>query len=262
MPSRENFGQALPTDHAKYARVFGNLPIDYTSTLTDDQDRIEYIMDIGDHYVNVPAKNILMEFYMQSISVMYYDIPMAMLSGMIATAFPYIWRAFNGLPSFRNDKQETLEMLMIFPKFLYYMMNFVLLYMTKSIAHKKLHLKQMFMTLIEPATIVHSSIQNVKMSIPYAPISSDLHSCENLTNLFYLIKKFDLQFWSRGEVYGTVIFGFFALQLAYITLQVYVQKIDFFNIGKWDPENDKTPGVQLQIANSGLTFMIVTIIIV
>lgn len=100
------------------------------------------------------------------------------------------------------------------------------------------------------------------MSVPYAPISSDIHSCENLTNLFYLIKKFDQQFWRRGEVYGSVIFGFFSLQLAYIALQVYVQKIDFFDIGKWDPENDDTPGVQLQIAISGLAFFIVTTIVV
>jgi len=90
--------------------------------------------------------------------------------------------------------------------------------LVKSVAHKKMHLKQMFMTMIEPATILHPSIFDAKMSIPHAPIASDIHSCENLTNLYYLIKKFDYIFWKRGEIYGTVIFGFFAIQLAYIAL--------------------------------------------
>jgi len=49
--------------NAKYGRVFGNLPVDLTSTLEDDQERFEHLMDVGNHYVEVPAKNVLMDLY-------------------------------------------------------------------------------------------------------------------------------------------------------------------------------------------------------
>lgn len=60
-------------------------------------------MDIGDHYVEVPAKNVLIEFYMQAASATYFDIPTGMMLGMFMVAFPYIWRALNGKPSFYHD---------------------------------------------------------------------------------------------------------------------------------------------------------------
>ena len=77
---------------------------------------------------------------------------------MVVTAFPFLWRYVNGLPSFSNEHQKQLELVMILPKFVYYWLNFVLLMLTKSVAHKKMHLKQMFMTMIEPATVLHSSL--------------------------------------------------------------------------------------------------------
>jgi len=49
----------------------------------------------------------------------------------------------------------------------------------------------MYMTMIEPATVMHSSFVASKMSIPHVPIGSDAHSCENLIHLYYMIKKFD-----------------------------------------------------------------------
>jgi hypothetical protein len=61
-------------------------------------------MDIGGHYNNVPAKNILMEFYMQSVNVMYFDPFTAMFLAMLTTSFPYIWRTINGIPAFKNDE--------------------------------------------------------------------------------------------------------------------------------------------------------------
>jgi 5-formaminoimidazole-4-carboxamide-1-beta-D-ribofuranosyl 5'-monophosphate synthetase len=45
--------------------VFGNLPIDRTSTREDDLERMEHILDInGDQFLKVPAKNVLTELYM------------------------------------------------------------------------------------------------------------------------------------------------------------------------------------------------------
>ena len=109
-------------------------------------------------------------------------------------------------------------MLILFPKFIYYFVNFVLLMAAKSVVHKKMHLKQMYMSMIEPATVMHSSIVDYDMSLPYAPIASDIHSCENLIHLHYMIKKFDSNFWARAEIFSSVIFGIFSLQLAYIAL--------------------------------------------
>lgn len=47
--------------------IFGNLPIDQTSTMEDDQLMLEHMIDTdGDNYISVPAKNILVEFFLQS----------------------------------------------------------------------------------------------------------------------------------------------------------------------------------------------------
>jgi len=98
-------------------------------------------MDVGDHYVEVPAKNVLMEFYMQSVHLQYFHFQASLLLAIILTAFPYIWRAINGKPSFANSHQKNLEMVMLFPKWMYYTTNILLLMMAKSVVHKKMHLK-------------------------------------------------------------------------------------------------------------------------
>ena len=51
-------------DDARFA-IFGTLPIDRTSTLTDDQDKLEHILNLGGNkFIEVPAKNILIELFM------------------------------------------------------------------------------------------------------------------------------------------------------------------------------------------------------
>ena len=124
-----------------------------------------------------------------------------------------------------------------------------------------MHLKQLFMKLIEPSSLFHSSIQNYPMVIPHAPVLSDAKSFENLIMLLNLINKFDSKFWLRGEVFGSVIYGCYTVQLAYIFLQVVVLKIDLFDIGKWDPSTDDSKMIQLFIAISGVSFTAVTVII-
>ena len=124
-----------------------------------------------------------------------------------------------------------------------------------------MHLKQMFMKLIEPSSLYHSSIKNIPMVIPHAPILSDPRSFENLIVLLNLIKKFDSKFWARGEIFASVIFGCYAAQLSYIFLQVVILRIDLFDIGKWDPKTDDSKMIQLFIATSGINFMICTVII-
>ena len=74
------------------------------------------------------------------------------------------------------------------------------------------------MTMIEPQTVMHSSVVDYEASLPYAPIGSDIHSCENLIHLYYMIKKFDSNFWARAEIFSSIIFGIFSIQLAYIAL--------------------------------------------
>ena len=96
----------------KKTKVFGNLPIDTTSPTTDDQLYLKHILhNDGDEYVNVPAKNILIEFLMQttlsgtglcSNNGAKFVLQYAGVYALIMTVWPYVWRNLNGYPSFAN----------------------------------------------------------------------------------------------------------------------------------------------------------------
>ena len=81
-----------------------------------------------------------------------------------------------------------------------------------------MHMKQMWLRMIEETTLFHSSVAHIDHVIPTAPVLSDPASFENLIILLYIIKKFDAKFWLRGEVFGSVLFGCYAGQLGYVAL--------------------------------------------
>ena len=72
----------------------------------------------------------------------------------------------------------------------------------------------MFLRLIEPTATLDGPISHV--TIPFVPILSDQRSMENVINLIQVINRFDQTMWFRGEIFGSVIFASFSIQLAYI----------------------------------------------
>ena len=168
--------------------------------------------------MEVPAKNVIIEFFCQSLEVKNYAAQVGMMFAMFITAFPFMWRVFWGQPVWANEDQKILELVFIMPKMMYNMMSVMLLQLVMLVVHKKMHLKQMWLKLIEETTLFHGSVEHIHHLIPSAPILSDPKSFENIIVLLYVIKKFDAKFWLRGEVFGSVLFGCFFLQLAYVGL--------------------------------------------
>ena len=181
-------------------------------------DRLEQLTDINDLYVEVPAKNIIIEFFCQTLAVTNHAAQVGMMFAMFITAFPFIWRTVWGQPVWANEDQKILELVFIMPKMIYNMMSVMLLQLVMLVVHKKMHLKQMWLKLIDETALFHSSVEHIHHLIPSAPVLSDPKSFENLIVLLYVIKKFDAKFWLRGEVFGTVLFFCFAAQLGYVAL--------------------------------------------
>ena len=65
---------------------------------------------------------------------------------------------------------------MLLVKFQFYFANIFLLFLSREVLQKKMHLKYMFLKFIEPATVMPNSIANIPMVIPIAPILSDANS--------------------------------------------------------------------------------------
>ena len=102
---------------------------------------IEHVLDNddSDKYISVPAKNILIEFFMQStVGSTDKAIPVAMMFAMFMAGWPYLWRYINGAMLFRNQNQMILEMMIAPTKMLNYMLNVMLLLMVRSVIWKKM----------------------------------------------------------------------------------------------------------------------------
>ena len=95
------------------------------------------------------------------------------------------------------------------------------------------------MKMIHPETKIDSGLSDTH-GIPYAPFMSDPSSFENIINLLYVINKFDSKFWKRGEVFGSILFVWLSLFLGYYALMLSVTSVKYYDIGKWNIEDDKT----------------------
>jgi hypothetical protein len=93
--------------------------------------------------------------------------------------------------------------------------------------------------MIDPEESIDGSL-NDEAIIPFAPVLSDTHSVESLVDLMFVIKKYDSNFWYRGEVFSSLSFGVLSLVFAYIALQLTVMDVPYYEIGKYDLVNDKS----------------------
>jgi len=75
-----------------------------------------------------------------------------------------------------------LEMVMIMPKMMYYMLNVMLLLMVRSVIWKKMQLKQMYIKLVDDSVVLDDSLDE-SVVLPYTPIMSDPYSFENVIKL-------------------------------------------------------------------------------
>jgi len=81
-------------------KIFGNMPVDRTSTRTDNQHKFEHILDLsGNTFIEVPGRNIIIEFYMQAHSDNGISIRMKAMGGAMGmVALPWLSRHLQGLP--------------------------------------------------------------------------------------------------------------------------------------------------------------------
>ena len=87
------------------------------------------------------------------------------------------------------------------------------------------------MKLIEPTTVLHSSVNDLSIYVPHAPVISDPTSFENHINLLNVIKKFDDKYWLRGEVFGSTIFLIYTIQFGYIAFLLMYADVDLYHVG-------------------------------
>ena len=62
---------------------------------------------------------------------------------------------------------------------------------------------------------------------------------DNLNNLLKVLKDMDHKFWMRGEIFGSIIFIIYSLQLAWLFFQIVVQGFSIYEIGKWNMDDDE-----------------------
>ena len=95
----------------------------------------------------------------------------------------------------------------------------------------------------------------MKLDLPEIAVMSSPRYIDNLNNLLKLLKDMDHKFWMRGEIFGSIIFIIYSLQLAYLFFQVVVQGASIYEIGKWNPD-DKEETLQVFLISGTLAFAI------
>ena len=99
--------------------------------------------------VEVSAKNVLIEFFCQTLQVKSNAPFVALTFSLFITAVPFIWRHYLGKLMWENDGQRNLELMLMLPKIAYNFLSVMMLQLIVQVVYKKMHLKQMWMRMVE-----------------------------------------------------------------------------------------------------------------
>ena len=206
----------------KFLKVFDEKNFDKRSEVPDYLKKMDQLVNIQE-LDEVEAKTLFVEIYLQAneeatgvMSIMMY----AMMFTMLMCGLPYLYRYYKKEDMFKNQLQFSLEMVILFPKFIIIILNFVLVSLLAQHLEKRTFFRQKFVQLVDSGM---SEYYQTPRALPQLYVY-DVMNLSRIRRFFKLVTVFQKKFFNRSVVYSTAILYIYLFQAAYLGLLVILAK--------------------------------------